>query len=142
MTMNFHDTVMGRAFFERQLPQLIRAIQALTAALDKPAQQVVLPVAADPEFLSELYFGNYESGVFKQASGTSELNQAVKQAYNVLAETLPDQHRENLEAYLDVAADRNSDNMRRAYESGFRTAVQMIMAGLSRPVLQQTKDEE
>ena len=132
--MNFHDTVMGRRFFEHQLPQLIQSIQGLTAALAKPPQAAVLPVEADPEFLSELYFGNYESGVFKQTSETSELNQAVKRAYNTLVETLPDQSREDLEAYLDAAADRNSDDMRRAYESGFRTAVQLIMAGLSRPV--------
>ena len=134
--MNFHETVMGRRFFEHQLPQLIQSIQALTAALDKPAQAAVLPVEADPNFLSELYFGNYESGVFKQTSETSELSQAVKRAYNTLVETLPDQSREDLEAYLDAAADRNSDDMRRAYESGFCTAVQMIMAGLSRPVLE------
>lgn len=132
--MNFHDTKMGHIFFERQMPQLIQSIQALTAALDKPARQVILPVEPDPNFLSELYFGNYECGVFKQTAEPNELEQAVKQAYNVLVETLPEQSREDLEAYLDAAAERNSDNMRRAYESGFRTAVQMIIAGMSRPV--------
>lgn len=131
--MNFHDTKMGHIFFERQLPQLIQSIQALTAALDKPASQVLLPVEPDPSFLSELYFGNYECGVFKQTAEPNELEQAVKQAYNALAETLPERNREELEAYLDAAAERNSDNMRRAYESGFCTAVQMIMAGLSWP---------
>ena len=131
--MNFHDTVMGRRFYEHQLPQLIQSIQALTAALGKPAQQAILPVEADPNFLSELYFGNYECGVFKQTDEPNELEQAVKRAYNALAETLPGRNREELEAYLDAAAERNSDNMRRAYESGFRTAVQLIMAGLSRP---------
>lgn len=132
--MNFHETVMGRRFFEHQLPQLIQSIQALTAALGKPPQAVLLPVEADSEFLSELYFGNYESGVFKQASEDSELSQAVKRAYNALVETLPDQSQEGLEVYLDAAANCHSDDMRRAYESGFRTAVQMIMAGMSRPV--------
>lgn len=131
--MNFHETVMGHRFFEHQLPQLIQSIQALTTALGKPAQAVVLPVEAAPNFLSELYFGNYECGVFKQTAEPNELEQAVKRAYNALAETLPERNREELEAYLDAAAERNSDNMRRAYESGFRTAIQMIMAGLSRP---------
>ncbi len=134
--MNFHETRMGHDFFGRQLPQLITSIQALTAALEKPARAAILPVEADPDFLSELYFGNYESGVFKQDSEASELNQAVKQAYNILVETLPNQSREDLEAYLDAAEERNSDNMRRAYESGFCTAVQMIMAGMSRPILE------
>ena len=131
--MNFHDTVMGRRFFEHQLPQLIQSIQGLTVALGKPPQAAVLPVEADPGFLSELEFGNYECGVFKQTAEPNELEQAVKRAYNALAEMLPERNREELEAYLDAAAERNSDNMRRAYESGFRTAVQLIMAGLSRP---------
>ncbi|MDE6261186.1 MAG: hypothetical protein K2M42_10060 [Oscillospiraceae bacterium] len=131
--MNFHETVMGCRFFEHQLPQLIQSIQGLTAALEKPPRAAVLPVEPDPNFLSELYFGNYECGVFKQTAEPNELEQAVKRAYNTLAETLPERNREELEAYLDAAAERNSDNMRRAYESGFRTAVQMIMAGLSRP---------
>ena len=126
--MDFHDTKMGHIFFEHQLPQLIQSIQALTAALGKSAQPVVVPVETDPNFLSELYFGNYECGVFKQTAEPNELEQAVKQAYNTLVEALPEQSREDLEAYLDAAAERNSDNMRRA-------AVQMIMAGMTQPIL-------
>ena len=131
--MNFYETRMGHAFFERQLPQLIQSIQALTAALDKPARAAVLPVEPDPEFLSELYYGNYEPGIFKQTPEADELNHAVSLAYQVLAETLSEQSQEYLETYLDAAANRNTTDMKRAYESGFRTAVQMIMAGLSRP---------
>lgn len=135
--MNFHETVMGHRFFEHQLPQLIQSIQGLTTALQKPPQAAVLPVETDPNFLSELYFGNYECGVFKQTAEPNELEQAVKRAYNALAETLSERNREELEAYLDAAAERNSDNMRRAYESGFRTAVQLIIAGLSQPSARQ-----
>ena len=57
--MNFYQTPMGRAFFERHVPQLIHAIEALTTALDKPAQSVALPVEADPDFLSALYSGRH-----------------------------------------------------------------------------------
>lgn len=130
--MNFQDTRMGHTFFEHQLPQLIQSIQALTAALDKPVQAVRLPVKPDPEFLSELYYGNYEPGIFEQTPEANELNHAVNQAYQALVKTLPEQSREYLEAYLDAAANRNTADMKRAYESGFHTAVQMIMAGLSR----------
>ena len=80
--MNFHETKMGRIFFEHQLPQLIQSIQRLTAALDKPTQALTLPVEADP--------------------GTAD--------------------------------------MQLAYESGFRTAVQMLAAGLSRPGSEQNDD--
>ena len=44
--MEFYQTQMGRAFFERQVPQLIDAVNALAAALSKPVPAAVLPVSA------------------------------------------------------------------------------------------------
>ena len=130
--MNFYETRMGRNFFEHQLPRLINAIQTLTAALDRPAQQVTLPVEGDPEFLSELYFGNYEPGVFNSTTESDRLIQKLNDAYDALAETLSKESRDRLDRYLEIAADRGATDARLSYESGFRTAVQMIVAGLSR----------
>ena len=129
--MNFHETKMGHIFFEHQLPKLINAIQTLTAALDRPAQQVTLPVEGDSEFLSELYFGNYEPGIFKSTPEGDRVIQELNDAYDALIETLSKESRSRLDHYLEIAATRNADDARRAYESGFRTAVQMIVAGLS-----------
>ena len=130
--MNFYETRMGRTFFEHQLPQLINTIQTLTAALDRPAQQVILPVEGDPEVLSELYFGNYEPGVFKSTPESDRLIQKLNDAYDALVETLSKESRDRLDRYLEIAADRSATDARLSYESGFRTAVQMIVAGLSR----------
>ena len=130
--MNFHETKMGRAFFEHQLPQLIHAIQALTSALDRHAQKVTLPVEGDPEFLSELYFGNYEPGIFKSTPEGDRLIQKLNDAYDALAETLSKESCDRLDHYLEIAAERSATDTRLAYESGFRTAVQMMVAGLSR----------
>lgn len=88
--MNFHDTKMGHTFFEHQLPQLIQAIQALTIALDKPVQAVALPVEADPEFLSRLYMGEYESAPFRQTPEGVEITRAVNAAHKELEAALPD----------------------------------------------------
>ena len=130
--MNFHETKMGHIFFEHQLPKLINAIQTLTAALDRPAPQVTLPVEGDPEFLSELYFGNYEPGVFRSTPESDRLIQKLNDAYDDLVETLSKESRGRLDRYLEIAADRSATDARLSYESGFRTAVQMIVAGLSR----------
>ena len=130
--MNFYETRMGRTFFEHQLPQLINVLQALTAALDKPAQPVALSVKGDPEFLSELYFGNYEPGIFKSTPEGDKLIQKLNDAYDALVETLSKESRVKLDRYLEIAAERSATDSRLAYESGFRTAVQMIVAGLSR----------
>lgn len=131
--MNFYETKMGRTFFEHQLSQLINALQALTAALDRPVQQITLPVEGNPEFLSELYYGNCEPGVFKSTPEGDRLIQKLNDAHNALVETLSCESCEMLDCYLDIAAERSATDSRLAYESGFRTAVQMIVAGLSRP---------
>lgn len=132
--MNFHETVMGRRFFEHQLPQLIQSIQALTITLGNPTQPAILPVKADPEFLPNLYYGNYEPATFKSTPEGDKLVQELNAAYDTLIETLSEESCGKLDLYLEIAGERNAMDARLAYESGFRTAVQMIMAGLSRPV--------
>lgn len=131
--MDFYETRMGRTFFEHQVPQLIQAIQALTAALEKPAQPVTLPVEADPGFLSRLYLGEYESAPFQQTPEGAELTRAVNTAHEELEASLPEGCHEKLMQYQDTLTMREGIDLQIAYESGFRTAVQMIMAGLSRP---------
>lgn len=131
--MNFHDTKMGRSFFEHQLPQLIEAIQALTAALDRPARAITLPVEADPEFLSSLYYGSYEPGPFQQTPKAKKLTRAVNAAHEELEVLLSEEGQEKLVKYQDALTLRETFDMQLAYESGFRTAVQMIVAGLSQP---------
>lgn len=137
--MNFHDTKMGHTFFEHQLPQLIQAIQALTAALDKPVQSVALPVEADPEFLSRLYLGEYESASFRQTPEGAEITRAVIAAYEALEAALPESCHEKLMKYQDTLTMREGIDLQMAYESGFRTAIQMIAAGLSQSKAGQTE---
>lgn len=132
--MNFHETKQGKMFFNAQLPQLILSIQELTAALSHPAPAVSLPIQADPDFLSELYLGNYESEVFNPAYADHDLTKAVEDAHTALVTAIPEHCRDALEKYADITAERNCAVAELAYESGFRAAVQMIVAGLSAPV--------
>lgn len=137
--MNFHDTKMGHTFFEHQLPQLIQAIQALTIALDKPVQAVALPVEADPEFLSRLYMGEYESAPFRQTPEGAEITRAVNVAHEELEAVVPESCHEKLMKYQDTLTMREGVDLQMAYESGFRTAIQMIAAGLSQSKAGQTE---
>lgn len=139
--MNFHDTKMGHTFFEHQLPQLIQAIQALTIALDKPVQAVALPVEADPEFLSRLYMGEYESAPFRQTPEGAEITRAVNVAHEELETVVPESCHEKLMKYQDTLTMREGVDLQMAYESGFRTAIQMIAAGLSQSKAGQTEPE-
>ena len=129
--MSFYQTPMGHAFFEHHVPQLVKAIQALTAALNKPAPALTLPVEADPEFLSRLYLGEYESAPFRQTPEGAEFTRAVNAAHKELEAVLPECCHEKLMKYQDTLTMREGVDLQMAYESGFRTAVQMIVAGLS-----------
>jgi len=131
--MNFHEAKMGHSFFEHQVPQLIKAVNALTAALSKPAPAVDLPVSPDPKFLDSLFFGRYQPEVYEVSSEGRRLNHAINLAHKALMETLPEHCRERLEAYEAALSERNTAVAELAYESGVRVAVQMIMSGLSRP---------
>ena len=129
--MEFYQTQMGRAFFERQLPQLIDAVNALAAALSKPAPAAVLPVAADSNFLRDLFFGDYEPEIYKVSPELQRFNRAVDQAHTSLVATLPENSVAQLEEYETALSERNIAVTEQAYQAGIRVAVQMIVAGLS-----------
>ena len=128
--MEFYQTQMVRAFFERQVPQLIDAVNALAAALSKPAPAAVLPVAADSNFLRDLFFGDYEPEIYKVSPELQRFNRAVDQAHTSLVATLPENIVAQLEEYETALSERNIAVTEQAYQAGIRVAVQMIVAGL------------
>ena len=129
--MEFYQTQMGRAFFERQVPQLIDAVNALAAALSKPAPATVLPVAADSNFLRDLFLGDYEPEIYKVSPELQRFNRAVDQTHTSLVATLPEDSMAQLEEYETALSERNIAVTEQAYQAGIRVAVQMIVAGLS-----------
>ena len=132
--MEFYQTQMGRAFFDRQVPQLIDAVNALASALSKPAPAAVLPVAADSNFLHDLFFGDYEPEIYKVSPELQRFNQAADQAHTSLVATLPEDSMAQLEEYETALSERNiavTEQAYQAYQAGIRVAVQMIVAGLS-----------
>lgn len=131
--MYFHETKMGHIFFEHQLPQLIDAINALTASLSKSVTPAVLPAAADPEFLHDLFFGNYEPEIYKVTPELQWFDQGVNQARGPLAKTLSHKSERQLEEYEAALAARNIAVTEQAYRAGIHAAVQMILAGLTCP---------
>lgn len=132
--MEFYQTQMVRAFFERQVPQVIDAVNALAAALSKPAPAAVLPEAADSNFLRDLFFGDYEPEIYKVSPELQRFNRAVDQAHTSLVATLPENSVAQLEEYETALSERNIAVTEQAYQAGIRVAVQMIVAGLSPPI--------
>ena len=94
--MNFYETKMGHIFFNHQLPELIKALREIAAALSTP----------------------------------SKLDQNVKRAENALLPVLGQSVR-LFEQYQEAVCERDNAIAEQSYCCGYRTAVQMIISGLT-----------
>ena len=64
--MNFHETICGRRFFDAQLPHLIKALERIADGLTQPKMSLPHGMTIEPNFLHDLYYGEYEPSVFKE----------------------------------------------------------------------------
>lgn len=133
--MNFYDTRAGHTFFEHQLPQLISVLQELAAAITQTKTQssVRLPVDAPPDFLKEFYYGNFEPDMEQDVARLREYNKPVMECQKRLKEMLSPEGWEQVEEYRRSIDIRTSFELEQAFETGFRTAVKMVVVGLSAP---------
>lgn len=139
--MNFHETKMGAVFFNCQLPELIRALREIADTLKKPATAAVrLTDTGAPDFLHNLFYGNYEPDIYGCVTAPSELDRHVKEAEKALLPALG-ASRPLFEQYQAAVSERNSAIAEQSYCCGYRTAVQMIVSGLAAPQ-QQTGGEQ
>ena len=144
--MNFYETKMGQHFFNAQLPKLIRSLEQIADALACPSHpSYTVLIEQNPNFLRDLYYRNYEPSVFREDGRHTELNYAVSAAEATLKKEL----RTNsaaltaFDAYQHAQTERNGAAVEQAFESGYQTATQMIVAGLnSYPVQKGGKNVE
>lgn len=127
--MNFHETIMGKRFFESQLPKLITALQGISEKLSRPVSVIETP-EADPDFLRELY---RRSDVYETTEEFRSLNHAAIKAQRGFLPLLSEDGRKAFEEYQRIAADRCEEFSERAFRIGFQTAVQMIVCGMMLP---------
>ena len=84
-------------------------------------------------FLHDLYYGEYEPSVFKEQDKKQQvLNHTVSAAETALRGELSKTPAAlaAFEVYQTAAGERNSAVIEQAFESGYRTAMQMLFAGL------------
>ena len=142
--MNFYETKMGHIFFNHQMPELIRTLQEIATALSKPAPAAVqLKDVGEPDFLHNLFYGNYEPDIYGCVTVPSRLDQNVKEAEKALLPALGES-KKLFEQYQAAVSERNSAIVEQSYCCGYRTAVQMIVSGLTAPPPQTggTPDEQ
>ena len=134
--MDFHEPTYGPHFFDAQLPHHIKALELIADGLAHTETASPQGIAPDPRFLHDLYYGDYEPSVFKkQSSRQKELNQAVSAAEAALRDVLRQSPAavKAFEAYQLAVGEQHGAVTEQAFESGYRTAMQMLMAGLSQP---------
>ncbi len=136
--MNFHETVMGRRFFESQLPQLIQALRDIAARQTQPAAVIHLAAEAEtPDLLKTLY---QQSAVFEPTETQRAYNRAAIKAQKDFLPRLPDEARTAFDEYQQIVEERCGELSERAYRTGFQTAVQLILARLLLPRKEQADD--
>lgn len=131
--MNFHETTYGRRFFDAQLPYLIKALERIADGLPHTETAPPQGIIPDPNFLHDLYYGDYEPSVFKEQDKKQQvLNHTVSAAETALRGELSKTPAAlaAFEVYQTAAGERNSAVIEQAFESGYRTAMQMLFAGL------------
>ena len=129
--MNFHETKMGTIFFNHQIPELIKALREIATALSKPSPAAIqLTETGEPDFLHSLFYGNYEPDIYGCVTVPSRLDQNVKEAEKALLPALGQSQR-LFEQYQTAVSERDSAIAEQSYCCGYRTAVQMIVSGLT-----------
>lgn len=122
--MNLHETEYGRRFFNSQLPSLIKALERIAESLSAPKQSLSADFVADPDFLHDLYYGDYEPSVFKtQSEHQKQLNHNASMAEELLRQKMGNSPEAiaALEAYQLAAGECSSIVAEQAFESGFQT---------------------
>lgn len=138
--MNFHETGIGHRFYEQQFPeltsqlsQLNAALQTLTTAMQQSDQALILPVEAPPDFLKDLYHGNYEPDMEKCPLRTEQLTADVVGSQRLLRERVSADVWKLIDECHRSLNERALYQAEQAFEAGFRSAMRMVAAGLSVP---------
>lgn len=126
--MNFYETKMGKHFFEYQVPKLTDSLGQIAETLSH-MEKIRISAEADPEILSDIYFGNYEPAGFCRSGRETELSRRVMETEECLQNYLPPEAFEAFDAYQSAVIERDLDTAKHSFCSGFQLAVQLILAG-------------
>ncbi len=120
--MNFHETKMGTIFFNQQIPELIKALRDIATALSKPVPAAIrLAETGEPDFLHNLFYGNYEPDIYGCVTVPSRLDQNVKEAEKALLPALGQSQR-LFEQYQTAVSERDSAIAEQSYCWAYRSA--------------------
>lgn len=141
--MDFHETQMGKRFFEGQLPRLIQVLEDISVSLSQKKMALyTLPIETPDNFLEEFYYGNLEIGVCsREGYSNHHAKEIVTMQEELQAQLTPEQW-ELFQKHNALVGARNLDEAKRMFQHGYRLAVNLIVAGLQEPKKEGNQDGE
>ncbi len=130
--MNFHDTKMGQEFYGRTLPKIAEALKLIAKKLNTPAPAVSLPSEVPANFLSELYLGNYDPSDEPDTEEVARCIAEIMAKEDTLRAIVSPDIWEQIDHILSLVNKKVDRQLEQAFAAGFRSAMMMVMAGLTR----------
>ncbi len=133
--MNFHETKMGHEFYERTVPRIAAALEQIAKSLNKPAAAIGLPSDCEVpvDFLPELYEGNYDPSGEPDTEEISRCSAEILASVAALQAAVSPDVWEQIDHTLSLMNKRGDAQREQAFSAGFRAAMMMVVAGLTRP---------
>ena len=132
--MNFHETVMGQRFFERQLPQLIVSLKEIAASLKEP-RPIMQPSQNwdQKELLTRLYYTFYDTETIPDREAYDACKKAISQMQSEIREGASEELWQKIEHTYAMIATCSADEREWAFSVGFRAAMNMTACGWITP---------
>ena len=131
--MNFHETQMGKRFFEGQLPQLITALKEISAALNAPKPVMQMNTEYREDYLVQLYYTNFDPDTAPDRETHAFYDSAIAQMQDEIRDAVTGELWQKIEHSYSTIATRTAAEREQAFAVGFRTAMTMMVCGLSAP---------
>lgn len=131
--MNFYKTKMGQAFFHSQFPRLVTALESIAKTLRSPTPAYQVNQEVPPEFLRDLYHGNYDPSGGPDSPEIQDCNRQIARFQEDLRKEVSDRAWSLIEDYRELLDARHIRQLEDAFSAGFHCASTMFAAGLSAP---------
>ena len=131
--MNFHETALGRRFFEGQLPQLITSLKEISAALNAPKSVMQMNTEYREDYLVQLYYTNFDPENAPDRETHAFYDSAIAQMQGEIRDAVTGDLWQKIEHSYSTIATRTAAEREQAFAAGFRTAMTMMVCGLSAP---------
>ena len=131
--MDLYETQMGRHFYGRTLPQIADALQKIAGSLSAPPSCIRVTQEVPKNFLTELYWGNYDPSNGPDSEESVQCAAEIKAAQEAVRSQVTPEAWAQVDNIFTLIARRNDIDRAKAYAAGFQAAVTMLAAGLSGP---------